>query len=124
MAATATAIPAGNRSADTLTPIIDSNTTEATRRVEISVTVMMPPAILSSNAPCFFRYWIVFWMTEFVNHRIHSITTSSPSRGNRNDAFVLIDRIIIPVPSSSGASIGSDTCDASSEPVGWRGGGD
>lgn len=51
----------------------------------------------------------------------HSSTTISPMRGKMMDALALMDRNIMPVPSSRGASIGSDTCTKSASHTVSRG---
>ncbi len=63
-----------------------------------------------SMAPCRRRYMTVFWTTLLANQSTHSSTTSNPMRGKMMEALALMLRHIMPVPSSSGASIGSDTC--------------
>ena len=52
------------------------------------------------------RYTTVFWTTLLKNQSIHSSTTTTPMRGNISDAFVRMERSRIPVPNSSGASMG------------------
>ena len=48
----------------------------------------------------------MFWTTLLKNQSIHSSTTTTPMRGNISDAFVRMERSRMPVPNSSGASMG------------------
>ena len=48
----------------------------------------------------------MFWTTLLKNQSIHSSTTTTPMRGKISDAFVRMERSRMPVPNSSGASMG------------------